>query len=88
MERPNNFTQLNYFTHYQVEGNYREHMPRPSFVYCTTSNARQNGQENFKSPNVDDARPSSVHTLLKQIVAFSFRMKPNTYRNRPLHFLF
>ena len=23
-------------------------MPKPSFVYCTTSNARQNGQENFQ----------------------------------------
>ena len=62
-----------------MEGNYREHMPRPSFVYCTTSNERQNGQENLKSPSVDDSRPSSVHTLLKPIVVFSSRMKPNSY---------
>ena len=45
-----------------MEGNYWEHMPRPSFVYCTMSYAKQNGQENFKSPSVDHSRPSSVHT--------------------------
>ena len=47
MERPNNFSYLDYFHLHvlQVESNYRER--RPSFVYCTTSNLRQKGQETF-----------------------------------------
>ena len=34
------------------------------------SNARWNGQENFKPPSVDNSSPSSVHTLLKPVVVF------------------
>ena len=36
-------------------------------------------QENCKPPGVDNSRPSSVHTLLKPVVVFLSKMKPNGY---------
>ena len=77
MERPNNFTHLNYF-HSLRSGRKLSCLGLALFTALRVTQDRT-VKKTSKSPSVDDSRPSSVHTLLKSIVAFSSRMKPNSY---------